>query len=163
MNKKSLHKNKLIALHCLLFMLLLLSISTTVRFSSDILDDDASGEMILSDTFRKEKTLVPKDWFFGNEYRINNQLIWGVLLNFFDDWQTARLIGTFIIQLIYLGSFIYMMRSFGFDWERILYGCSLLILPYCVAYGRIVLYHCFYAPHIIFSFLIAGLFCTVYF
>lgn len=161
MNKESLHKNKLILLHCLFIVLLLLSISTTVRFSSDILDDDASGEMILSDTFRKEKTLVPKDWFFGNEYRINNQLIWGFLLNFIDDWQTARLIGTFIIQLIYLGSFIYMMRSFGFDWERILYGCSLLILPYCVAYGRIVLYHCFYAPHIIFSFLIAGLYFRV--
>ena len=142
-------------------VLLLISVLTVFvihHLSMNLLDSDTSGEMLLSKCIHDEKSPVCHDWDYTIEYRINNQLIFAFLFAFISDWFTVRFIGTLIILLIYVLTFVFFLRSCGFKTDTILFGCILVLLPYCVSYGRIVLYYSFYAPYLSFVFLIIGCF-----
>ena len=140
----------------ILAVVLFVSTLVTSHVTRNLLDEDISGDLLLANCFYEEKTLLPDDWFFGNEYRIYSQLICSPFFGMFSDWGTVRFSGTLVIQMLYLLSFVFMMRSASVKNNTILFGCVLLMIPYCVAYGRIVLYHCYYTPYITFSFLILG-------
>lgn len=133
----------------------------TVHVSQNLLDDDTSGEMLLSKCLYDEKSLICSDWEYATEVRITNQLIFAPLFGIFTAWSAVRITGTFIIQLILLCTFIFMMKAASQNTDPILLGCSLLLIPYCVAYGRITLYHCYYALYISQFFLIIGFFLRV--
>lgn len=134
-----------------------LSVFVTNHVTRNLLDEDTSGDLLLANCMYDEKTLIPEDWFFGNEFRIYSQLIWAPFFALFSDWGTVRFCGTLVIQLLYLASFVFMMRSARLKKSTILFGCILLLLPYCVVYGRIILYHSHYTMYITFVFLILGL------
>lgn len=87
-----------------------------------------------------------------------NQIIFSFLFNFFDGWANVRFFGTCLIQLIYLLSFVYMMSQSGLRRDAQLLGAVLIMLPFCVSYGRLFLYHCFYIPKLAPGFLIIGVF-----
>lgn len=134
----------------------------TYHVSRNLLDEDASAELLLAKCIYDERSLLPSDWYFGNEYRVNFQLILAPLFAFFSDWGIVRFVGVMIMQILLVCSFIFMLWQAKMQPSAILTGCILILLPWCVAYGRIVLYHCYYTPCLIFSFLILGLFFRVY-
>ena len=137
-----------------LFLTLFLSLLVIIHLANSQLDNDTSGEMVLSHCLYEKKSPVCDDWTYGTEFRISNQIIFAGLFFIFSDWTIVRIIGTLIIELMLLFSFCFMMHSVHVKTDCILFGAILLLLPYCVAYGRIVLYYSFYAPYIIFMFLI---------
>ena len=149
---------KRVLLCVLLAVVSVVSVVVIHHLGQNLLDSDTSGEMLLSKCLFDEKSLVCPDWDYTIEYRINNQLIFAFLFGIFSDWFTVRFVGTLIILLIYVLTFIFFMRSCAFKTDTILFGCILVLLPYCVAYGRIVLYYSFYAPYLSFVFLIIGCF-----
>lgn len=152
------NKWKRIILWSSFFLILTCSVITTWHISNNLLDDDASAELVLAKCLYDEKSLISKDFVYSTEFSINNQIIYAFLFSIFSDWTLVRFWGTLIIQLIALVSLVFLLRSAGLSAESILFGCVLFLLPYCVAYGRIVLYHCYYTPFVSYAFLIVGLF-----
>ena len=142
-------------------IIVVLNVIVTIHVSKNLLDDDTSGEMLLSKCLFDEKSLVCSDWEYATEIRITNQLIFAPLFGIFSEWSDVRITGTLIIQLILLFSFIFMMKASSHHTDSILLGCSLILLPYCVAYGRVILYHCYYALYISQVFLIIAFFLRV--
>lgn len=142
----------------ILLLLLILTFRTNWYVAHHILDDDAASELMLASLIRQEKSLFPADWYYSTELILHNQLVFGFLFNFFDGWVNVRFAGTCLIQVLYLLSFFYMMSQSGLDRKAVLTGSILCMLPYCVAYGRSILFHCFYVPRLAPGFLLAGLF-----
>ena len=145
----------------LLLMTLLLTARVNWQMAHHMLDSDASSEIMLSDLLFREKALYSEDWYYSTEFNIQNQLVYGFLFNFFDGWVNVRFFGTCILQGIYLLSFLYMMSRSGLSRKAVLVGGILAMLPYCVSYGRIVLYHCYYLPYFVPGVILTGLLFSV--
>ena len=94
-----------------LFLNLFLSLLVIIHLANSQLDNDTSGEMVLSHCLYEKKSLVCDDWTYGTEFRINNQIIFAGLFFIFTDWTIVRIIGTLIIELILLFSFCFMINS----------------------------------------------------
>ena len=155
-------KRRIDRIEWLLFVLLLftMAITAVINFhvSRHVLDDDAVAELMLADALRREKSLYSNDFYYSTEYFVQNQLIFGILFNIFDGWANVRFIGTCIIQLIYLASFVYMMSQSGLDRKAVLVSAVLIMLPFTVVYGRTVLYHVYYVCNFLPTYLLIGLF-----
>ena len=141
----------------ILLLTMLLTFRTNWYAAHHILDDDAASELMLASVIRRDKALFPSDWYYSTELILHNQLVFGFLFNFFDGWVNVRFIGTCLIQILYLLSFLYMMLQSGLNRKAILTGSILCMLPYCVAYGRSILFHCFYVPRLAPGFILIGL------
>lgn len=150
--------SKRILLTAALIIMVILDVIVTVHVSENLLDDDTSGDMMLSKCMYDERSLICSDWDYAIEIRIPNQAVFAPFFGIFSDWTSVRIAGTLIIQLIFMLSAAFMLRSAGLRTESILFGCILFLLPYCVSYGRIVLYHTYYAFYISHTFLIIGAF-----
>ena len=147
---------KRISLIITFLIVLILDIIVTIHVSENLLDNDTSGEMVLSKCLYDEKSLICDDWNYATEVRVANQMIFAPLFGIFSDWTVVRITGTFIIQAILLFSLIFLLKAGSLQTDSILFGSTLILLPYCVAYGRITLYHCYYALYISLMFLIIG-------
>ena len=134
------------------------SVAAVRHLSMNVLDNDTSGEMLLSHCIYEEKSPICSDWNYSTEYRITNQVVFALLFAVFDAWIDVRIIGILVIEIILVLSFIFMMYGAGLKTDSVLFGAILIMLPYCVAYGRIVLFYGFYAPYLIFMFLDFGCF-----
>ena len=169
MQKDSKRTNLLtICLSILLICTFMISFRVTSRVSRAILDGDASAELVLSEHLSKTNHLLDKDWYYSTELRVlYNQIVFAFLFKFISDWTKVRIYGTMILQLILIISFAYMMYQAipsgngNKKVNTILVGCILLLLPYCLCYGENVLYHFYYIPNIVISFLAVGLLCYV--
>ena len=140
-------------------LLLVLAVTAVINFhvAHHVLDDDASSELMLAELLYREKSLYSEDFYYSTEFFVQNQLIYGFLFNFFDGWANVRFIGTCIIQLIYLTSFVYMMSQSGLGRKAILVSACLIMLPFTVVYGRTILYHGYYVWNFIPTYLLTGL------
>ena len=145
----------------LLILTILLSIKVTKRATNLMVEGDASAEMVLSHTLSKSNELFSKDWIYPREIQLFLQLIFAPLFKVISDWSQIRFIGTLILHFLLLLSFTFMMKKANQDIYSILLGCILLLLPYCVVYGRIALYQVMYLPNIIISFFTVGLLFSV--
>lgn len=125
-----------------------------------LIDGDASSEMVLANHLYQTRRILSRDWFYSTEIRLIevDDLLFPVLFNFFTDWTSIRIIGTLLSQLLLVLSFIYMMRQAKKPLSSIFLGSALLLTPYNVAYGRIVLYQYMYVGKIMLGFLQLGLF-----
>lgn len=135
------------------------SVLTTYYVTKNILDSDASSELVLSHYLAHSSDFIlSKDWFYSTELRVlNTQLIYSVFFRFFSDWSFVRFCSAMTMQALLLISCGYLLHEAGFGRKAFFLSGSLLLLPVSVAYGRIVLYHCYYMPHIILSFFLIGL------
>lgn len=140
-----------------LVMILILTVGINFHMARHVLDDDASSEMMLAELLHREKKLYSEDFYYSTEFFVQNQIVFGFLFNFFDGWANVRFFGTFIIQMLYLASFLYMMSESGLSRKPVLIGSSLIMLPFTVVYGRTILYHCYYVSNFIATYLITGL------
>ncbi|MBQ6503446.1 MAG: hypothetical protein IJI57_05985 [Flexilinea sp.] len=145
-------------LTALLLLILFITIRTNWYVAHHIIDDDAASELMLSNLMKQDKSLFPTDWFYSTELILHNQLVYGFFFIILDGWANVRFCGTCVIQILYLLSFFYMMSQSGLNRKAILIGSILILLPYCVSYGRSILFHCFYVPRLAPGFLLTGLF-----
>lgn len=145
----------------LLIGLLILTLAVTAginfHMAHHVLDDDASAELMLAELLHSEKSLYSEDFYYSTEFTLPNQLIFMLLFQFFDGWANVRFIGTCILQLVYLASFLYMMSQSGLGRKAVLTGGILIMLPFTVVYGRTVLYHFYYIFNFIPVYLLTGL------
>ncbi len=144
---------------CLFILAILLSIKTTYYATEHYLDGDASSELVLAHHLYETGQVLSQDWHYSTELRVlNTQLIFAPLFHFFSDWHMVRFTGALIMQAMLVLSFGYLCKETQLSLGAFFLGAALLISPTSVAYGRIVLYHCYYIPHIILGFLIVALY-----
>ncbi|MBQ7090148.1 MAG: hypothetical protein IJN82_03440 [Clostridia bacterium] len=145
-------------LQLLLPIAILLSAIVTWRVTGTLMDSDAASELVLSHHLSENGGILSSDWIYSTELRVaNTQLVFAPLFLLFNDWHMVRFLGAMILQLLLVGSFYLFIRLMGADRRIFHIGAPLMLLPISVCYGRIVLYHSFYVPHIALSFLLVGL------
>lgn len=137
----------------------ILSIVTTYYVTGHILDSDASSELVLAKQLAETGKILSSDWYYSTELRVvNTQLVYAPMFLLFHDWHLVRFFSALVMQAVYILSYGFLLHQSGFSRNSFYGSASLLLLPVSVTYGRIVLYHCYYMPHIIISFLLVGLF-----
>lgn len=147
----------------LLFALsIVLTVFVTWQTAQSCLDGDASSELVLAQHLNETGRILSSDWYYSTELRVlNTQLVFAPLFSLFSDWTMVRFTGALILQATLVLSFFYLCRQAKLSWGARFLGGALLLLPVSVGYGRIVLYHNYYMPHITISFLITALFMSV--
>lgn len=142
-----------------LFLLsILLSVVTTYYVTGHYIDSDASSELVLAKHLAETGQILSQDWYYSTELRVlNTQLVYAPLFLIFEDWHMVRFAGALILQGIMILSYYFLLHEAGVSKRVFFLSAALLLLPVSVAYGRIVLYHCFYIPHIALSFFLVGL------
>ncbi len=142
----------------LFFITVILNLITTYYVTGHYLDSDTSSTLVFSKHLADIGKLFSQDWMYSTSIEVlDSHLIYMPLFSLLDDWRYIRLIGTLILQLLYVLSYAYMLRQAGVS-KRVFYlSATLLLLPVSVAYGRIVLYHTFYIPMLALDFLMLGL------
>lgn len=137
----------------------LLTLKTTSYATTHFLDGDASSELVLAEHLAQTGRILSSDWIYSTELRVlNTQLVYAPLFKLFSDWQTVRFAAALIMQAMLVFSYGFLCFEASLSLSAFFFGAALLLLPTSIAYGRIVLYHCYYIPHIIISFLFVGLF-----
>ena len=135
------------------------SIFTAYFYSLHLLDSDASSELVLANLLARQGALLSTDWYYSNEIRLlQTNLIFAPLFTIFSDWHTVRFVGTVIMQGLLLLSYGYVCRQMKLSKRAFFCTATILILPFSVPYGRIVLFHTYYLPYCILGFLLVGLF-----
>ena len=146
----------------LLLLALVVSFRTAWIVSSTLLDSDASSELILGEKLAREGGILSSTWFYSTELRVlYNQIVYSLLFRLFSDWSLVRFLGAVIMQLLMLGAFYFLSRQAKIPFERFCVGGAAMLLPFSVAYGRIVLYHNYYIPHIIVVLTTVGLYLSL--
>lgn len=143
----------------LLFLVsILITVFTTWHVTGSILDSDASSELVLAHQLSQTHQLLSQDWLYSTELRVlNTQLVYTPLFWIFDDWHLVRFFGALILQTIMILSYAFLLQEARCSRRIFFLSASILLLPVSITYGRIVLYHCFYIPHIALSFFLVGL------
>lgn len=136
----------------------LLSAFVTWHMTGRFLDSDASSELVLAKHLSQTGQILSRDWFYSTELRVlNTQLVYAPLFLLFEDWHMVRFAGAILLQILYIASYGFVMKQARVDRGVICGSACLLLLPVSVNYGRILLYHGYYIPHIILSFVLTGL------
>lgn len=154
--QKSLKKIR--AEHIFFALSVLFSIIITYFITNRCIDADASSELVLAEHLAKTGQLLSTDWFYSTELRVlNTQLIYAPLFLLFNSWHLVRFFGSVILQGILVGSFYLFTRFLKLNPKVFYLSAGLFLLPLSVCWGRIVLYNCYYVPHIAISLIIVGL------
>lgn len=136
-----------------------ISVVTTYYVTGNFLDSDAASELILAEHLSKTGGILSRDWFYSTELRVvNTQLVYAPMFLLFSDWHMVRFVSALVLQAIYILSYGFLLKQADVSRRVFLASAAILLLPVGTGYGRIVLYHCFYIPHIAISFGILGLF-----
>lgn len=118
--------------------------------------DDAS-EMILASLLNDEGALLSQSWLYSTELRLLSPVpLYQLGLMLFSSWHAAR---TFAIAIVVLGvaaSFLFMARQFGLK-RSAPWLATILVLPVTSTYAYVIVYRCYYAIHLMLSFILLGL------
>ncbi|HNX63036.1 MAG TPA: hypothetical protein PKN45_10370 [Candidatus Limiplasma sp.] len=121
------------------------------------MNSDSSSELILSHLLAQQNAVMSTDWYYSTELRaIHSNLVFAPLFKVFSNWHTVRLVGMIIMQVLFLLSYWYLCKQAQFSRQAFFYSGAILMLPFSVQYGQIVLYHSFYITCVTISFLIVG-------
>lgn len=143
-----------------IFLCLCSAISIFITFFATkyCIDSDASSELVLSNHLAQVGGILTADWGYSTELRVlNTQLVYAPLFKIFKDWHMVRFFGSLILQAILVGSYYVFTKAAGISKKIFCISAGLFLLPVSVCYGRIVLYNCYYIPHIAISMVVAGL------
>ena len=134
-----------IFIFCLLCAVIIVGLFAAWNSSKNLLDSDASSELILANHLYQSKKFISEDWIYSTELRVlNTQLIYAPLFGLFSDWHLVRFWGIIILQVILSASFWFLSASCRIPKNKRCYGLVLLLLPTSIAYGRTVLYQTYY-------------------
>lgn len=135
---------------------------TADSVSANLLDSDASSELVLAQLLSRQHAILSTDWFYSNELRVvQTNLVFAPLFALFEHWHTVRLMGVMLLQSMLVLSYAYLCKQLRVGVRAFLLSATLLLLPMSISYGRIVLYHTYYLPYITLGFLIVGLYLSV--
>ena len=146
---------------CILVLVLavIMTLRTSWIVSTSLLDSDTSSELILAEKLAREGGILSKTWFYSTELQvIDCQIIYKLFFLLTSDWSLVRFLGCTVMQLMMLGAFGFLARQARMPFNRFCLGGAALLLPFSVPYGRIVLYHNYYAFHVIFALMTVGLY-----
>ena len=69
--------------------------------TQNLLDSDASSEMVLANLLARQNRIVSADWFYSNELRaLQTQLVYAPLFKIFANWHLVRFLGVVVLQTI---------------------------------------------------------------
>jgi len=135
---------------------------TSSVYAVTIMDSDSSSELVLSHLLSQQNAVLTTDWFYSTELRaIHSNLVFAPLFQVFSNWHTVRLVGMIVMQAVFLLSYGYLCRQAQFSRQAFFYSGAILMLPFSVQYGQIVLYHSLYIVCVTIGFLIVGLYLSV--
>ena len=122
-----------------------------------LLDADMSSEMVLSDLLAKEGRIITPNWKYSTEIRfLNNQLFYSLFLTITKSYRLSRLLSGVMLLVIYGAGYYFLCDQAGLK-KYFPHTAALLFLPFSPNYSYIVLYGLYYIPHIVISFVSAGL------
>lgn len=135
-------------LYIVLSLEILLLTYFVYRYGMNHIDSDDSAEMILAKLLSQEGNLLSREWYYSTELRVlNTQLIMAPLFYFFTSWNTVRTVGTFILLIIYIVSFLVLCSQISVG--TILKWLSpVLLWPFSLVYYDFVLFGLYYIPHL---------------
>ena len=146
-----------ILLAALLIAEISLMVYMTWQYGALWLDSDDSAEMILAELLSREGGLLSKNWYYSTELRVfNTQLVMAPLFCLFSDWHVVRTVGTGVLLVIFLFSYLFLCRSLNLG-KKLIYLAPLVVWPFSREYVHFVLYGFFYIPHLVIMFLSLGL------
>lgn len=144
---------------CVLILLcaVIVSLRTTWIVSGTLFDSDTSSELILGEKLAREGGIMSASWAYSTELQvIDCQIIYALLFRVCGSWFLVRFWGAVIMQAMMLGAFGFMARQARIPFNRFCIAAAAMLMPFSVAYGRIVLYHNYYAFHLIMANLTVG-------
>ena len=144
---------------CVLILLcaVIVSIRTTWIVSGTLFDSDTSSELILGEKLAREGGILSETWAYSTELQvIDCQIVYALLFRVCGDWFLVRFWGAVLMQAMMLGAFGFMARQARIPLNRFCLAGAAMLLPFSVAWGRIVLYHNYYAFHMIMANLTVG-------
>ena len=149
---------------CLLLLIaaLVMTFRTAGRVAETLLDSDASANLILAEKLAREGGLMSTTFRYGTElFVVDTQIIHSLLFRLCGDWSLVRLWGAFLMQVLMLGAYGLLARQSRMSFNLFCVTGAALLLPFSVPYGRIVLFHNYYTPHVTLDFLAVGLYLGV--
>lgn len=162
MKQRKAAAGRMLTVLCVLLLLgvLCASAMTTWRATAMFLDGDASTELILSRHLHDKGVLISDSWDYSTEVRVlvTQNLLQIPLFSFLTDWHKIRFIATMLWQVIYLLCWGALAHELGCNVRRFCIGGAALLLPFSVAYGRLVLYCAYYCPVMAFCLLETAIF-----
>ena len=136
----------------LLFLVIYLELNI-----DDLIDYDASSELVLAKLLSEEGGVLSENWYYSTELRVlNTQLVFAPLFLLFSDWHAVRMVGTVILYLIYLLCIYYFCRQGNLKSSFPLIA-GVFFLPLSDIYFCYVLGHVYYIPHICISLAMLGM------
>lgn len=116
----------------------------------NILNSDASSELLLAEQLNHEGTFISKNWFYSTELRVlNTQFVHKLSLFFFhDNWKYARCFSIAIFMLLILCVTVYIGNQLS-SIEFGLWAAVLMIAPVGKWYANNIIYFSYYVPHIV--------------
>ena len=143
----------------LLLFAVFLSWRTAWVVSYTLLDSDASSNLVLAAKLAREGGILSSTFIYSTELHVvHSQLIHSLLFRFCSDWSLVRFLGAVIMQALMLGAYGYLARQARMSFNAFCVTAAVMLLPFSVPYGRIVLYHNYYIPYITLDLWMIGLF-----
>lgn len=134
-----------------------LSVGYYALYGAHNLNADDSSEMVLANQLNEEGAFLSENWLYSTELRIISPVpLYQLGLKLFDSWHAARTFAVAIVLLCIIASSMFMMRQLGL-WQCAPWFAIILSLPFSGTYAYIVLNGCFYAIHLVLSFIMVGL------
>ena len=150
-------KHQKVLFGILLMAEIALMVYMTWQYGAQWLDSDDSAEMILAELLSREGGILSKNWYYSTELRVlNTQLVMAPLFCLFSDWRVVRTVGTGILLVILLSSYLFLCRSVGLG-KSLIYLAPLIVWPFSWVYLDFVLYGLYYIPHLAIIFISLGL------
>lgn len=123
-----------------------------------LLDGDISDYVYRGWLMARNHDVLLKDYYRTTELNLLGQhWAYALFFLFMEDWSLVHILGTVLMQSLYVLSFLYMGRQAGIRKPVRVACAALLLAPFSTAYARIVLYQCYYILYMTEAFLLAGL------
>lgn len=129
-----------------------------VYVAGNLLDSDTADDVRHGWVIAQEKNPLSTDIYCSTEVRLLDiATVFSLVFGFTQDWTLVRIIGTIVMQLYYVCSFLYLCRKAGVSMRPAVFAAGMLLMPFSTPYARIVLYHLYYILYLANAFWIAGL------
>ena len=154
---KYMKDNRKVFLAILLIVEILLIVYMAWHWGNNHLCSDNTAELVLAELLNREGGILSKNWYYSTELRVlNTQLVMAPLFSFFSDWHVIRAVGTGILLVILLLSWIFLCRSLSLG-KYLIYLSPLILWPFSGMYMGFVLFGLYYIPHLVILFISLGL------
>lgn len=136
-----------------------MTVGMDVFVANHILDGDASDFLNHAHIIARDHNPFTTDRYPTTEMRpLDLATVFSLFFYFTGDWSLVRILGSVLMQGLYVLAFLYLCRRAHIASRRVrVVSAALLLLPFSVPYARIVLYHLHYILYLTNAFWMLGL------